>query len=343
MGLNLCQMYRYSGYLSNFKCRTLTTDKFMLLTVTSNPTIDRTLHLSHMAVGAVHRADEVHLAAGGKGLNVSRAARTLGHEALATGPLAGRAGQIVADLAVAEGLVADWYWLSEGETRTCLLINHNTGDATVINEQGPTMSDEAWRGFAAHVAALAQKVQAVAFAGSVPRGVRPEALGELARSLVSVDRAVYVDTSGTALAAVLAQAAGLCVKVNQAELATALGLKLGNQPINRLVEAGQILLDQGATLVVVTLGGDGAIAITPNGVWRAKSPSIEVVSTVGSGDSMLAGLAVARLEGKTFADSVAFGVACGSANALSGLPGRFERGQVEALLAGVKTDAYPFT
>jgi len=309
----------------------------MLLTVTSNPTIDRTLHVSHMTVGAVHRADDVHLAAGGKGLNISRAARTLEQDVLATGPLAGRAGQIVADLALAEGLAADWYWLSQGETRTCLLINHNSGDATVINEQGPMVSDEDWAGFAAYVAALAQQAAAVAFAGSVPLGVRPQALGELACSLVSTNRTVYVDTSGAALAALLAQPQGLCIKVNQAELATALGLDLGDHPIDRLVEAGQMLLNQGVALVVVTLGSDGAIAIAPSGVWQAKPPSIEVISTVGSGDSLLAGLAITRLEGKAVDESLAFGVACGSANALSDLPGRFERSQVEALLELVHT------
>ena len=306
----------------------------MLLTVTSNPTIDRTLHVSEMTVGAVHRADEVHLAAGGKGLNVSRAARTLGYDVLATGPLAGRAGQIVADLAVAEGLAADWYWLKEGETRTCLLINHDSGDATVINEQGPMVLERDWRGFAAHVATLAQNTEAITFAGSVPLSVRPEALGELARSLLTTDRVVYVDTSGAALAAVLAQPAGLCIKVNQAELTTGLGLESND----RLLEAGQMLLNQGAALVVVTLGSDGAIAIAPHGVWQARPPSIEVVSTVGSGDSLLAGLAIARLEGKTIAESLAFGVACGSANTLSDLPGRFEQSQVAVVLGEVRSE-----
>lgn len=308
----------------------------MLLTVTSNPTIDRTLHVAEMTVGAVHRADDVHLAAGGKGLNISRAARTLEQEVLATGPLAGRAGQIVADLALDEGLAADWYWLSQGETRTCLLINHSSGDATVINEQGPTVSDEDWTGFAAHVAVVTKKAAAVAFSGSMPLGVRPQALGELARSLVNTNRAVYIDTSSAVLAAVLAQPEGLCIKVNKAEFATALGLELDTQPIDRIVKAGQMLLNKGAVLVVVTLGGDGAIVIAPNEVWQAKPPSIEVISTVGSGDSLLAGLAIARLEGKAIAESLAFGVACGSANTLSALPGRFKRSQVEALLDDVK-------
>ncbi len=308
----------------------------MFLTVTPNPTIDRTLHVSQMTVGAVHRATEVHLAAGGKGLNVSRAARTLGYEALSTGPLAGQAGQIVADLAATEDLSADWHWLKAGETRTCLLINHDTGDATVINEQGPTLSAEDWAGFAAYVRQLAQKAQAVTFAGSVPPGVAPEALGILARSLATAERAIYVDTSGPALAATLAQPEGLCVKVNQLELAAGLEMGSGNQSLARLVEAGQTLLNRGAALVAVTLGDEGALVVTPAGIWQARPPSVKIISTVGSGDSMLAGLAVAQLETQTIDAALAFGVACGSANALSDLPGRFERSDVEALLKQVK-------
>jgi 1-phosphofructokinase family hexose kinase len=304
----------------------------MLLTVTSNPTIDRTLYVPKLVVGTVHRTTAVHLAAGGKGLNVSRVARVLGCQALATGPLAGRAGQIVADLALQEGLLADWYWLSAGETRTCLVINHDTGDATVINEQGPAVSPEGWAGFAAHIKRLARQAKAVAFSGSLPLGVDPAALGKSAREAVTAGCTVYVDTSGPALAALLIEPQGACIKVNQAELATEMGLNVEERNSERLVEAGQQVLGRGAAQVVITLGSRGALAVTPMGVWQAIAPVIEVVSTVGSGDSMLAGLAVARLRGKPFDQALAFGVACGSANALSDLPGRFEIGQVERLL-----------
>ena len=114
----------------------------MLLAVAPNPAIDHILTVPTMTVGQVHRATGVQLAPAGKGLNVARAARTLGCKALATGPLGGRPGQIVADLARTEGLPADWYWLSTGETRTCLLINHAGTDTTVINEPGPNLSAE---------------------------------------------------------------------------------------------------------------------------------------------------------------------------------------------------------
>ena len=165
----------------------------MLLTITPNPPLDRTLHVPRMTVGTVHRASQVHLAAGGKGLNVSRVARLLDCPALATGPLGGRAGQLFAELADDEDFLADWYWLKTGETRTCLLINHEASDATVINEPGPTVSPEDWGGLASHVGRLARPVQAVAFSGSLPPGVAASArergqameLGEAAIELLA--------------------------------------------------------------------------------------------------------------------------------------------------------------
>lgn len=304
----------------------------MFLTVTSNPTIDRTLHVSHLSVGEVHRASAVHLAAGGKGLNVTRAARTLGCPVLATGPLAGHAGRLMADLAVAEGLSAEWYWLPSGETRTCLLINHDAHDTTVINEPGESISTEGWNGFAEHVKKLAAQARAVAFSGSLPPGVHPAALSELARSIAAPERAVYLDTSGAALEAALAQPTGLVIKINRAELAAGLGVAAENFSLERVIAAGQNLLERGAALVVITAGGEGALAVSPQGCWQAQAPQVKVVSTVGSGDSMLAGLAIARLWGKDVAEALAYGVTCGSANALTSLPGRFERGVVDALV-----------
>jgi 1-phosphofructokinase family hexose kinase len=305
----------------------------MLLAVTTNPTIDRTLQMPEMTLGAVHRTTQVHLAAGGEGINVCRAALRLGCEVLTTGSLAGRAGQIVDDLATNENLPADWYWLSSGETRTCILIDHEHQNTTVINEAGPQVSAEDWAGFVLHVERLAENAGAVAFSGRPMVGIEPDALGKLARSLAKPDRAVYIDTDEDALSAVLARPRDLCIKVNRSDLAVSLGLQLENTPPMRaLIEAGQMLLERGAALVVVTLGQDGALAIAPTRMWQASPPSIKVLSTVGCGEAFLAGLAAARLEEQSLEAAVAFAVACGTANAMTALPVRFERAEVEKLL-----------
>jgi fructose-1-phosphate kinase PfkB-like protein len=97
-----------------------------------------------------------------------------------------------------------------------------------------------------------------------------------------------------------------------------------------------MLLSRGAVKVVVSLGSEGAVVIAPEGCWRANSPSVNVVSTVGSGDSMLAGFVVALLNGELVENALKQGVACGAANAMSHLPGRFEYEAVEKLLAQVE-------
>ncbi len=312
----------------------------MLLTVTPNATIDRMLHIAQLTPGLVHRATSVQLGAGGKGLNVARAARTLGREVLVTGPLAGHSGRLLADLLTAEGLPADWYWLETGETRTCVLITHDSGDATVLNEPGEAMSPAAWAAFAGHVERLAEQAQAVAFSGSLLPGVEPAALSALARALVRAGRTVYLDTSVAPLSAALADPNGLCLKVNRAELAVGLGQPVDDFSREQIIKAGQALLARGAALVVITLGGEGALAIAPEGVWQASVPPVPVVSTVGSGDSFLAGLAVAQLEGCSLESALAYGTACGAANATTSLPARFERSLVEKLLRQVNVVKY---
>jgi 1-phosphofructokinase family hexose kinase len=308
----------------------------MLVAVTPNPAIDRTLYVPTLTVGAIHRTAEVRLAAGGKGLNVTRAARILGGAVLATAPLAGHAGRIVASLAAEEGLPSDWYWLEAGETRTCLLLNHATGDATVINETGPTLPGASWEGFLAHVERLAGGAAAVAFSGSLPPGAPPESLGAFAGALTAKGQTVYLDTSGQALATTLAQPAGLCIKVNRAELAAGLGLPGDALSREGLLEAGRALLRRGAAQVVVTLGAEGALALEPAGGWWAAPPPVEpVVSTVGSGDAFLAGLTVAQMKGQPLEQALAWAVACGAANTLTPLPGHFEPEVAEKLLARV--------
>jgi 1-phosphofructokinase family hexose kinase len=308
----------------------------MLLTVTPNPTIDRTLHVPVMQIGQVHRAVTVHMAAGGKGLNVTRVALSLAMPVLTTAPLAGHTGRLVAALAEAEGLPADWYWLGAGETRTSLLLNHDQADTTVINEPGPTLSGEDWPGLAAHIERLAEPAQAVIFAGSLPLGDNGPGYADLTRRLAARHKAVYIDTSLVALQAVLPQPDRLCLKINQAELAAGLGQALPDQAA--LLAAGQTLLERGAALVVVTLGPAGALAIAPEGCWQARSPAVDIVSTVGSGDSFLAGLAIARLQGRPVEAALAMAVACGTANTLTELPGRLDKAVVERLLAQVKCE-----
>lgn len=291
----------------------------VFLVVTPNPAIDRRIHAAQLEVSEVNRATRVENGAGGKGLNVVRAARTLGYRAVAIAPLGGHTGHLFAELAADEGLDTDWYWLESGDTRISILITHDVSDTTVINEPGPVLSKKDRLEFLAHIRRSANKSGAIAFAGSFPPGVDAAEFCVLARSLALPERKVYLDTSGEVLQLALAQPNGLCIKVNRTELAA--GLQQSLAEIAEVIKAGKMVLARGAALVIVTLGREGAIVIAPEGCWQAKSPAVAVASTVGSGDALLAGFAVSLLNGGSVEDALKLGVACGAANAIEPFTG----------------------
>jgi 1-phosphofructokinase family hexose kinase len=287
----------------------------MLLALTTNPAIDRTLVVLGFRHAEVTRVSRRSDAAGGKGLNVARVARTLGLASLACAPLAGINGRTIAELANREGIPSRWHWMASGESRICILITDpEAHDSLVINEQGPPMEPAEWEAFAQLVLEAGAEAAAISFSGSLMPGVPPERLRDLATELLAGGRTVYIDTSGAPLRAVLDLPLPL-LKVNAHELGDALG-----QPIAGLadaVAAAEAACARGPHAVVVTLGKDGAIGVDRHGAWHAKTPPIQVVSPVGSGDAVLAGVASVLLAGGELPEALRAGVAAGAANALT--------------------------
>lgn len=309
----------------------------MLLIITPNPALDRTMVFDGVRLGAVQRTDEVIVAAGGKGLNVARAARTLGQPAAVCAPLGGLTGEMVARLAAAEGIVGRWSRHGAGETRTCvLLVDRSGGDATACNEAGPALSNADWAGFHTTALAAAADARLCLVSGSLPRGVAPQLLGELLAGLAAAGRRVIVDTSGAPLgAALLARPYG--VKVNGAEL----GAALGRGELYEVADAAAALAElraHGVELVAVSLGARGALAADASGAWWACPPPIELVSSVGSGDSLLAGMSAGLLRGRPLPEALRLGVACGSADALTIGGGRIALAEVERLAAATRVE-----
>ncbi len=303
----------------------------MLLAITPNPALDRTLVVPGLRLGAVHRAERFLVAAGGKGLNVARAARTLGQPAQVCAPLGGWTGQQVAQLATEEGFAAQWSWHSAGETRTCVLVVDPHGeDATVVNEPGPTLSVNDWQTFVATVSIAATTAHIATISGSLPPGVPAEGIGVLIAALQAAGCRVIVDTSGPALVAALT-VTPYAIKVNRSELSTALNMPLQNQA--QVMAALMGLRMRGIALGVVTLGAEGALAINTEGIYHARPPARTIVSSVGSGDSLLAGLATGLLREYTLPEALRLGVACGTADALTIGGGLVRMADVDHILA----------
>lgn len=306
----------------------------MLLIITPNPALDRTMMIHNLRLGAVQRAEYVIVAAGGKGLNVARAAHTLGQPLCVCGPLGGLTGSYVAQLAEREGLKTHWHWHTAGETRTCvLLVDPHGSDATALNEAGPMLSDADWQQFLTSVGSVASTATLAAIAGSLPQGVPPDALAALIRLLDEAGCRTVVDCSGAALASAVA-ARPYAIKVNASELGATLGCTIGD--IDSAVQALKELRRGGIALAVVSLGAQGAVAAAEQGIYWACPPALKIVSTIGSGDSLLAGLATGLLRGVHVAEALRLGVACGSADALTIGGGLLHLADVERIAQAIR-------
>ena len=291
----------------------------MILCITPNPAIDRTIILPSLVLGSVNRAERSIVAAGGKGLNVARTIRILGGESLCMGFAGGHAGRLLADLAQNVGLNSSWTWINS-ETRTCTILVSQNGDATVINEPGMPVSKSDWKRLQRNVRKHVSSADLVCVSGSLPPDSSAEDLQGLLSMLVDAAKQVWVDTSGPALIAALS-VPGICIKVNGDEISKPLGFEVKDVPSSK--RALMILGERGMTACVITLGAEGALLATKQGKWHAQGPSVRVVSTVGSGDSFLGGLLSVLDGGKDWPDALRDAVAAGTANALSAGGGQF--------------------
>jgi len=294
----------------------------MIVTLTANPSFDRTIALSsRLERGGVLRADAVLEQAGGKGVNISRAAHAASVETVAVFPAAEdspftdelrRAGLTCAPVA------------PTGPIRVNLTLTETDGTTTKINSAGAA-SDHALLGrLRAAVTTLADEAGWVVLAGSLPPGAPDGWYAEVAAALTGAGAKVAVDTSDQpliALADALGSARPDIMKPNAEELA----LLTGDDPATvesdpaAAAAAARRLVDAGAGAVLATLGGAGAVLVTSEGAWRATPPPITVVSTVGAGDSSLFGYVLADLRNAEPPERLRLAVAYGSAAA--SLPG----------------------
>jgi 1-phosphofructokinase family hexose kinase len=308
----------------------------MILCITPNPALDRTILLSSLVVGRVHRAQSILVAAGGKGLNVARTIHRLGGEPLCMGFVGGHTGHLLDDLTQAEGLNSDWTW-TDAETRISTILVTHKNDATVINEPGTPASDSDWERLKEDVHKQISSARLVCLSGSLPPGSTQDQLHGLLNMLTDAGKQVWVDTSGEALQTVLAHP-GIHIKVNGNEIGDALGLQVNGVESARRVLA--LLVERMQSTCMITLGPLGAFLATRDGGWQAQGPEVQVVSTVGSGDAFLGGLAHALDGGMDFPEAMCEAVAAGTANALSAGGGQFTLEEFEKIRRQVQLQAW---
>lgn len=294
----------------------------MIVTLTANPSSDRTVTLTgRLERGAVLRATSLTSQAGGKGVNISRAAVAAGIPTVAVLPAESN-GPFVAELRAAG--VDCRPQEPAGPVRANLTIAEPDGTTTKINNPGAAVDRRHLDLLARAVTDLAAQASWVVLAGSLPPGAPDGWYAELVRALRRTSTRVAVDTSDAPLAALAADLPGAApdlMKPNAEELATLTGAAphdLERDPGAAAAAAG-VLIGKGVGAVLVTLGAAGGVLVTADGAWHAPAPPTSVVSTVGAGDSSLFGYLLGAERRLPPPDALALAVAYGSAAA--GLPG----------------------
>lgn len=283
----------------------------MILTVTLNPAIDKVYQVENFSVGEVFRPSGMWATAGGKGLNVSRVCRILGEEITATGFLGGSTGQFIRSQ-IKELGIKDQFVEIEGETRTCIAVNDpKRGTSTEVLESGPEITKEEQQAFLKRFESLVPEMDVITASGSLPRGLDKDFYKKLVEIAGKHKKRLILDTSGEALIKGLASRPFM-VKPNEDELKAIADEALTDE--KEIMESALKIHRMGIPLVCVTLGKKGCIAVWEGNVYRFRHPSLQVVNTVGSGDSFVAGCATALSRGGDYYDAVLMGMACGMAN-----------------------------
>jgi 1-phosphofructokinase len=295
----------------------------MIVTLTANPSLDRTATLERpLTRGDVHRVTSVTVEPGGKGINVARVAHYAGHPVRAVLP-AGTGDPILRGL---DDLRVPYRSVPLLDAvRTNLTLTEPDGTTTKINEPGPSLDEEITERLAHLLVLESERADWVVLSGSLPPGVPAGWYADLVRALRPWGCRIAVDTSDApllALAAEFPDAAPDLLKPNAEELAQLTGADpqllesaaAAGDP-SACVDAARALLQRGVSAVMATLGGAGAVLVTPEGAWHATPPPITLRSTVGAGDSSVAGYVLAETRGLSAPDRLRLAVAYGSAAA----------------------------
>ncbi|WP_433349915.1 1-phosphofructokinase family hexose kinase [Micromonospora sp. CA-111912] len=297
---------------------------FTLHVVCPNPALDRLQVVERFRPFEVNRVVEVRALAGGKGLIVCRGARRLGATVTAHGFVGGPVGQVIRDGCGDLG-VLDRHVGIAGETRvTPVVIDRSTGRSTVLNERGPQVTAGEQEELLAGLDATVRPGDVVVSTGSLPPGCATDLHARVARLALARGATALVDAHGEPLARVVDDARGtrpagrLVVKPNAEELAGVLGRPLPDRAATTAA-VRELHAQTGATFVV-TLGTDGAVWTDGAEDLAVDTPTVETVNATGSGDSFLAGLAVALGRGESPAAALTLASAMGAANAASLAP-----------------------
>ncbi len=288
----------------------------MIITVTLNAAIDKTLAVPNFRLGRRHRAVEQTSMSGGKGVNVARALKSLGRPVIATGFAGGPTGTRIIEQLTDEHILNDFVRIGEESRMSSAVVDPTSGEQTEINERGPNVTEAELELFVDKLLYLAQGAAICVFSGSLPGGVDPGLYARLVGELRKMGVFTVIDAEGDPMR--LATRAGPdVVSPNELEAEELVGHEFADAQ-DRATAVAEIV-DMGAHEALMTMP-DGALALLgtdtdatrPRELCRATLDPLESVSSVGSGDAFLAGWVAAHYEDRPAHECLRFGVACGA-------------------------------
>ena len=310
----------------------------MIVTVTLNAALDRTVSVPNFQRGHRHRASQGLTLAGGKGINIARALKRLGAPVVATGLAGGRTGTRIVEELTAEAILNDFVRIADESRTTTAVVDPTSGSYTEIVEWGPHVEPEELETLMEKLHYLANGADAVIFAGSLPRGVQEGFYAEAIRDLKRRGVQSVLDADGLPLR-LGTEAEPFLVTPNQPEAEGLVGQEFSDD--DDFLMALDAIAEMGAQNVLIT-HGTGCVGRFREERrvrrFRALTPRLEAISAVGSGDTLLAGFIAARVEGRSTEEALRNAVAAGAVSTLEVGAGRFQPRELARISAEVRIE-----
>jgi 1-phosphofructokinase family hexose kinase len=310
----------------------------MIITVTLNAAVDKTLAVPNFALGRRHRAVEQASMAGGKGVNVARALKALGQPVIATGVAGGPTGTRIIEQLTAEAVLNDFVRIREESRTSTAVVDPTSGEQTEINERGPAVSESELELFIDKLLYLAKGAAMCVFSGSLPRNVEPNLYARLVEGVGRLGVTTVLDAEGEPLR-LATRAEPTVVSPNEVEAEELVGHEFGDD--SDRAAALRSILEIGAREAIMTRasGCHALVGEEPERhLRRVVVEALEPVSAVGSGDAFLAGYVAARYGGSSPEECLRFATACGAESTQHFGAGVVDPKEVERLLGTVRVE-----
>jgi 1-phosphofructokinase family hexose kinase len=283
----------------------------MITVLSLSPAIDKIYVIDGFCAGELYRVNNCIQSAGGKGVNVARVSRMLEAEVAVLGFKAGNTGQWLEDNILRTG--AKSYFIEvEGQSRTNNnIIDKVNNKETEILEEGPTISDYSWQLFLESFHQNIRKSKVLVCSGGLPKGLGTDTYAKLIDEANKLGIKTILDASGDVLNQGI-NAKPYLIKPNLRELSTYYKTNFTTE--TDILNACREIINKGVKVVVTSLGADGALLVSENAAYKAYPVNVNVINTIGSGDSMVAGISTGLVSGMRLEECFRLGVACASSN-----------------------------